>query len=268
MGVLVSGGIEIRGLKASAISRRKPAGDPVLEEYKFVPYMDKAETSLRDIIRMSTHIGLENHLGIKVKTLELIEEEDKVDPEELLSPLIVDALGDMPLIQADVGIIGRDISFEEGVLPPNVSVTDVKKVTGDPNTLLVAGHHLFTPNRTDNLNLLVGYLKDGGFLLTREDEAQSKNIEELVQSKGLHLIMQKKNGNQLLVLLKKREKLAKKMVVVHINNDTFDWVDEMKKVMTDVLEKETPGSTRVIFVSERSFESGKILFYTSMLFSF
>jgi len=33
------GGIEVRNLKASAIARRKPLGDPVLEKFQFVPHI-------------------------------------------------------------------------------------------------------------------------------------------------------------------------------------------------------------------------------------
>lgn len=34
--MIKSGGVEIRGLKASAIPRKKPLGEPVLEKYKFI----------------------------------------------------------------------------------------------------------------------------------------------------------------------------------------------------------------------------------------
>lgn len=39
--LIKSGGVEIRGLKASAISRRKPLGEPVLEKYLFYPQEDE-----------------------------------------------------------------------------------------------------------------------------------------------------------------------------------------------------------------------------------
>lgn len=37
--LLQSGGIEIKGLNANAISKRKPLGDPVIEKFMFVPYV-------------------------------------------------------------------------------------------------------------------------------------------------------------------------------------------------------------------------------------
>lgn len=35
--LIQSGGVEIRGLFASVISKRKPLADPVLEKYTFIP---------------------------------------------------------------------------------------------------------------------------------------------------------------------------------------------------------------------------------------
>ncbi|KAJ8679083.1 hypothetical protein QAD02_014870 [Eretmocerus hayati] len=260
LGVIVSGGVEIRGLKASAIARRKPAGEPVLEEYKFVANMDRAEMSLRDIVRMSAHIGLENLLGIKVKAIELVENADKVPIDELLSPLIVDALGDMPLIQAEVLIAGNDLSYESSEVPNNVPITETKKLSAETAALLGAGYKLLTPERAENLKLMITSLKDGGFLLTREDARQIQNIEEFAQRSNLQVLAEKKCGPHLFVLLKKKEKIPKKTLVIEVSNNSFDWVEQMRKTMTDVLEKETPGSTRIVYVSEADFENGLVGF--------
>jgi fatty acid synthase len=39
--LIQSGGVEIRGLHANVIAKRKPLADPVLEKYLFVPYVIK-----------------------------------------------------------------------------------------------------------------------------------------------------------------------------------------------------------------------------------
>lgn len=46
LGVLKAGGIEIRGLKANPIQRRKPLGDAVLERQVFVPYKCQQQLSV------------------------------------------------------------------------------------------------------------------------------------------------------------------------------------------------------------------------------
>ncbi|OXU23005.1 hypothetical protein TSAR_015483 [Trichomalopsis sarcophagae] len=257
--VIVSGGVEIRGLKASAISRRKPAGEPVLEEYKFIANIDRAETSMRDAIRMVTHFGLENHLGIKVKTVELIEESDRVEVDQLVSNLIADALGDMPLIQADINIIGNELVYEEGEIPANITVGDVKKFGADTNAVLAVGHKVLTPERAANLDVLSTAVEEGGFILSRESlETDSKQMDQYALSKGLCVLLEKKVGNELLVLLRKRPKQVRKTLVINISNDRFDWVDEMKKIMKEELEKDNPGNTRIVYVSQGDFENGLV----------
>lgn len=212
-----------------------------------------------EIVRLSSHIGLENQLGIKVKTIELIEEADQVPIEETLSPLIAEALGDMPLIQADVSIAGNNVNYDSGDLPGGVSVGDLKKVNADSNALLVVGHKLLTPARVENLSLLKTSLKEGGFILSRENAAETKSVIEYANSKGLDVILEKTSGTDLFVLLRKREKPARKTLVINVSNEDFEWVEEMKKTMKEELEKETAGSLRIVFVSEGDFENGMFL---------
>lgn len=258
--VILSGGVEIRGLKASAIARRKPAGEPVLEQYKFIANTDRAEATICDIVRLSTHISMENHLGIKIKTLELFDENDPVLIEELLSPLISESLGDLPLIQADINIVSNT-SFEDEVLASNIAVIETKKIGDDTNALLAVGHKLLTPSRAENLSLLVVAVKEGGFILTCEDASQTESLQEYAQSKGLNVVLEKKAGNTLYILLRKRIKAPKKTVVIHISNDTFDWVDEMHKTMTEELESGNADTLRIVYVSEGDFDNGKFTFY-------
>nr|XP_012224527.1 PREDICTED: fatty acid synthase-like [Linepithema humile] len=76
--VIKSGGIEIRGLKTISISRRKPIGDPVIEEHKFIAHQDCADISLNEAIRISTQLALEDHQIIKATAIELVENTDNV----------------------------------------------------------------------------------------------------------------------------------------------------------------------------------------------
>ncbi|OXU25389.1 hypothetical protein TSAR_001850 [Trichomalopsis sarcophagae] len=254
--VIVSGGIEIRGLKASAIARKKPAGDPVLEEYKFVPFVDRAEVSLREISRLSTHIGFENHQGIKVKTIEFIDETDQVPTDKLLSPWFSESLGDLPLIQADIGIVSTKHKTKDDTLPANVQLVDPKKLTADGTSLLAVGHRLLSNDRAENLKLLLAEVKQGGFVLSREDIDGTKNVEQAAQAKGLRVILEKKSGKELFVLLRKQVKPRERDVVIKVDNDKFDWVDKMRETMSAELEKETATNTKIIFVGQGDFENG------------
>jgi fatty acid synthase len=95
VGIIQSGGIEVRGLKASAIARRKPLGMPVLEKYVFVSNVEPASLDLRAALRVCMHIVLENQRGVHMKVVELPHHD--IMP---VSPSLAVILGDLPLIQA------------------------------------------------------------------------------------------------------------------------------------------------------------------------
>jgi fatty acid synthase len=94
-GVIRSGGIEVRGLRATAIAQRKPLGMPVLEKYVFIPNSEPESLDFHTALRACIHIVLENQLGSRVKTIEL-PHPDNVP----LSPTLAHILEDLPLIQA------------------------------------------------------------------------------------------------------------------------------------------------------------------------
>lgn len=113
-----SGGIEIRGLNASAIARRKPLGQPVLEKYVFVP--NEAKLSTEESVRVNVQIALENNYRLKVKVLELLDKEKN----ELLGPIIFEVLGDQPLIHADVTVLTEKPLEVENVNVQNKSLAN------------------------------------------------------------------------------------------------------------------------------------------------
>lgn len=47
--LIKSGGVQIEGLKASAIARRKPLGEPVLEKYEFFNHISNQQVKSRRI---------------------------------------------------------------------------------------------------------------------------------------------------------------------------------------------------------------------------
>jgi fatty acid synthase len=106
--IIQSGGIEVRGLKASSIGRRRPLGDPVLEKYVFVPNVEPPSLDLHAALRVCIHIILENQLSNHVKAVELPHSERMP-----LSPTLALILGDLPLIQASFQLIFRGSLHEQ-----------------------------------------------------------------------------------------------------------------------------------------------------------
>ncbi|CAD6237323.1 GSCOCG00002250001-RA-CDS, partial [Cotesia congregata] len=251
--LIVAGGVEIRGLKASVIGRRKPAGEPVLESYQFIAHRDRSEMSLQQVIRAAVHLALENHQEIKVKTLENLEANEKYPVEDLFTPILQEVLGDIPLIQADLNILTEN-SFEEDKLPQNINVTEAKKLPPDANAIILTGRDLLSKEKTASLSQLLFSLKDGGFILTLES-SKSSDYSTAAKRHNLDVLVEKVVGSSLCLLLRKQDKLPKKSIIVTIASNSFNWIDELKSI----LEREKEGElshSRVILVSEKSFESG------------
>lgn len=128
---IISGGIEIRGAKATVISRRKLIQNPVIEEYIFVAHHDRAKISLSEAIQISAQLVLEDHQikvkAIKVKAIELVEDIDNITLEQLSSVLLIEAFSNMPLIQADITLLSSLNRFNPVELPHNVIIADLNK---------------------------------------------------------------------------------------------------------------------------------------------
>lgn len=128
------GGIEMRGLNASAIARKKPLGEPVLETYNFIPFKtDKLtlDQSIRVLVQ-TCHENLQNN---KVKTVEVLDENTKPDTVPV-SLIIHQILSDMPLIQPDINVLTtKPIELD------TVTVSD-KKLSAETNCMLVVASEL------------------------------------------------------------------------------------------------------------------------------
>ena len=98
--IIQSGGVEIRGVRASTIAKRRNMSKPVLEKYVFTPYIEPTHLDLHTSLRVCTHIALENKPGIQVNVVEV--QNQGTTP---LSPVLVSVFADLPLLKAS-GIPG------------------------------------------------------------------------------------------------------------------------------------------------------------------
>ncbi|XP_015515781.2 fatty acid synthase [Neodiprion lecontei] len=256
LNVTVAGGVEIRGLKAGAIARRKPAGDPVLEKFQFIAHRDRAEMALKDIACIATHIALENHRGFKVKTAELIGEVDNVSPENLTSLLIQEILSDLPLIQADINVVGSQEKFTNDVLPSTITVSELKKLSSDGDALMVISHGVFASKNHEILKQLQAVMVDGGFLLAREPLSIDSAIFATIRREGLDVILEKRTDREFIILLRKQSRLPEISAVIPINNYEFTWLSKLQAALEAEKEKKDSRNRRILLLSEGNFESG------------
>ncbi|KMQ91191.1 fatty acid synthase, partial [Lasius niger] len=247
---IVSGGIEIRGLKATSIFRRKPTESPVLEKYTFVAHRDRAEVSLQEGIILSTHLALEYHQMTKVNIIELIEEGDEITIEELASPLFLEVLDHLPLIKPNLSLITRTDCLNSITLPPKITISQSMKLSKDDNAILVAGFNLLTNAKSETLKEILSALRDGGFILTR---GQPLTRNDLIYAKKhyLEVVLEKRTIKEHIVLLKKRGKSMRKTQIIYVNNYEFSWLEQL----TSILNVEN-NTSRIILVGQKELECG------------
>ena len=95
LGIIQSGGVEVRGVRASTIAKRRNVSKPVLEKHVFTPYREPTHLDFNTSLRVCTHIALENKPGTQMKVVEVHNQ--GMTP---LSPVLVHIFADLPLLKA------------------------------------------------------------------------------------------------------------------------------------------------------------------------
>ncbi|KAG5894594.1 Fatty acid synthase, partial [Gonioctena quinquepunctata] len=154
--VIRGGGLEVQGLSATSIPRKKKLGIPVLEKYEFIP--NHTELSTAQSVRVNAQIILENTLMTKIKSVEVIDDY-VTESEEIISPILLEVLGDQPLIRGDVTI------FSEKELKLDLPVEN-KKLSEEDQCVIVIATKL--SERPEMLRDALCALRPNGYLISRE----------------------------------------------------------------------------------------------------
>ncbi|KAJ8919481.1 hypothetical protein NQ315_002102 [Exocentrus adspersus] len=212
------GGIEICGIKASAIPRRKLLGIPVLETYKFVPNFTVLD--IHQSVRVNIQVILENALTYKVKACEVIDECTGKDIVPL-APIIKSALEDQPLIQPLLKILSK-AALED----VEVEVED-KKLKSETDNLLVIGSNLL--GRPEVLKEACAVLVGNGFIITRESHQYdtSRSIDPNLCVFTIH-----RTENETMLLLRKQSKVNKSKYIKVMPERELSWLPEVQSSIT------------------------------------
>ncbi|KAH9640519.1 hypothetical protein HF086_001568 [Spodoptera exigua] len=221
--VIRAGGVEVRGLHATPITKRLPLGVPVLEKNEFVPNYGKSKMKIEDILRANIQLVLENIQTYKVKSIELCDEEYKKNDLKPILENIGDMLGDLPLVQAELLLI----SEEPVEMPSNITVEN-KKLSGESNTILFIGANLL--GRPEILQQAVSTLRDKAFIISREKERPNPKD----YSDKYDIVTIQDTGFEYIVLLRKRVGARPaKFVRILASDDTFAWIDKVKEELKE-----------------------------------
>jgi fatty acid synthase, animal type len=98
MKTMQCGGVEISGLDASFVNRRRSPTEPLLENYSHIPHFPTPKFSKFDAAKFCIQLFLENSPSLKVTLIEI----DANDDKEPLCEFFNKALEKVPLIVADI----------------------------------------------------------------------------------------------------------------------------------------------------------------------
>ncbi|KAL3270572.1 hypothetical protein HHI36_021109 [Cryptolaemus montrouzieri] len=219
-GIIRCGGIEIRGLLASSIPRRRQRGTPVLEKYVFIP--NETELSIKESLRVNMQIGLENLHGIKMKIVEVIDEvKEGVEP---LGPMIFDVFADLPLIQTNISVFCK-----EKLELANVTVED-KELRTESDCNLIVGTKVL--QNAVMLQQSFSALKEKAFILSREDlDFDPAKIEKSDQL-ALNILTIHQVGTEKLVYFRKALE-DKEYAVINVSDkdEEFSWLPSLQSAI-------------------------------------
>lgn len=259
IGIIKSGGIELRGMKASLAPRRQQVQSaPKLEKYQFVPFKmtnplcEDEIASKKHTMTVLTQLILENSSGaLKLKIAE-VPSDTKV--ENLMSPTIQEIVEKEPMLSVDVTVVSQ-INLDTSTLEQTGIKFVLKDVTSnlvEQNCHLVILSNAFTHKKEDILQNAIDSLKVGGFVLVEEYD---KNLAESQLNKfNLDVISQMTVNNKLYILLRKPEDVPSDAIVITITENHFKWVEPLK----DAMKKSEMDNTKIYLVTQGEELTGLI----------
>uniref|UniRef100_A0A336LXI7 CSON005087 protein n=1 Tax=Culicoides sonorensis TaxID=179676 RepID=A0A336LXI7_CULSO len=216
--LIKAGGVEIQGLHARAVNRKRDKLKPVLETYKFIPYFSNDYFTLEDASRCIIQLGLENSYTTNVKIYEL---QDGIN--ESLIEKFVESLCDLPLIIYET---------------TSHLLTETPKSSTKNNSFVICSYMVAQPKIM--LHALK-FVKEDGLIISRE--ATTINPEEINIPKEVTIVSSLKTLNETLLVFKpniaKYENSTKKSVKavkVSLIDTNYNWLNETQKL----LKKEHP----------------------------
>ncbi|KAF6202923.1 hypothetical protein GE061_003330 [Apolygus lucorum] len=252
LGITRSGGVEIRGMKASLAPRRtgtQVQAPPKLENYLFCPYENNKEMKEFDALTIALQTVLENSKG--ARKLKVVEIANGKTNESVLSPTIANIVESEPLTTVELLVATPDVASLAAVLDPLGAKTSTRDFTAEPVDETEAWHVVCGSRLMRNLANAIPALKAGGFVLTKEEKGVQIPSHKAMY--GLTVVSKQTVEDGIYILLRKAEEVSDPLVI-NISQKDFKWLDKVKEAMK---ESEKMGQ-RVIIVSDKEPDCGII----------
>lgn len=234
LGIIQAGGIEIIGMTASPVSRRKAPGNVILGSYKFLPYVNM-KVNQTDALRAFVQMAIENSQITKIRAVEVRSEGKK--------PIIGnlrDILSEIPSVAMDLKLISDQECDIDGITVENVKLSSLTNYTFVVVTDLLNNQFL----ADDALKCIA----DGGYLISRENLSQI-DFEPPHTFNVLATIITE--DERLILLEPVKRKIFGSPKTIKIDSTQFEWVHELRESIKE---------TAVILFSQSEPTSGLIGF--------
>lgn len=234
--ILRCGGIEIRGLQASSVSRRRPPGIPVLESHKFVPHLPTPVLDKVNTAKFCVQLALENNPTLKVKCVEI----DGNDDKEPLCTFWGQAAGDLPLVTSEINYLStKTLNLGEIVVEDG-------QLSAHNKCLFIIKTNCLSDN--EFLEAAVQRMDDTGYVICRESlELDLKHFNQLPTN--YKLIAMIPSEDETIVMLKYTKAVTPitKFIRIPTDDESYEWLQVL-----DIAIKAGP----VLAVSEKEELSG------------
>uniref|UniRef100_A0A182QS29 Fatty acid synthase n=1 Tax=Anopheles farauti TaxID=69004 RepID=A0A182QS29_9DIPT len=251
--VIKSGGVEMRGLRATLAPRRQGTqAPPTLEKYVFVPNHNEKELAegngekarLRSITT-AVHLVLENSAGaLKIKVVEASFERS---PENTVAGTVQAIIEGEPTLASDVAVATthQPDSLVQHYGDSGVRVINKDVAAGpiEQNCHLAIGYDTF--GRADP-EAILGNLRDSvkvdGFVLLEESRSSFDARARATLGKvGFTIVSTQVCEKKMFVLVRPTdtELALRKSTIVTITERSFGWVEELKAALAKANETST-----------------------------
>jgi fatty acid synthase len=236
IGVIKSGGIELRGMKASLAPRRQQTQtSPKLEKYQFVPFentvalTENQERAKIQALTVLLETVLENSSGaLKLKVSEVATGRPI---ESILAPTVKDILEREPMLSVDATVITPELIDTSALESYEIKHVQKDFTLGavDQNVHLVIVADALTHNRSDMIESAAASVKEGGFVLLEEPKG-AIDANKLTSS-GLIIVSTQVTNTRIYALLRKPVEIPINAIVIKATENDFTWVEPLKDAM-------------------------------------
>lgn len=251
--VIKSGGVEIRGLKATLAPKRAGSQNPPsLEKYVFVPNCNEknlaegVEKARLRSITAAVQIVIENSAGaLKIKAADACFQRA---PENIMAAAVQEIVEGEPMLASDVAVV---TNYQPDALVQHYGDCGIRVVVKDPVAgaieqgchLVVSYDILGRPDAQTVLTNLRASIREDGFILLEESRTAfdgAKKGKPLFDALNLTTVSYQFCENKVYILLRAVVAYEKRnSTVIQVTEKNFSWLEPLKAALAKAEETNT-----------------------------